>query len=166
MSFPFRVSWENCQLYPYTGTIPLHRSNLFRGAPCDCRLGSGDGCRMWFVNAWHWDGLVICNECQGIAERETACIIKGSMWIQLSTMLGVCSHLLVISCVKSNWFLWECLGKNKFGPKRRLCSVSDVPLLSPARGQTWKRCYAPASERGRATWRCMRPRPFTKISLQ
>ncbi len=33
-----------------TGTI-LHRMcNAFRGAPCDCRQGAGDGCRMWFVN--------------------------------------------------------------------------------------------------------------------
>ena len=32
-----------------TGTIPSH---LFPGAPGDRRQGSGDGCRMWFVNSW------------------------------------------------------------------------------------------------------------------
>jgi hypothetical protein len=29
-----------------TGTIPHSMSNLFPGAPGDCREGSGDGCRM------------------------------------------------------------------------------------------------------------------------
>ncbi len=35
-----------------TGTIPHNISNLFMGAPGDRREGSGDGCRMWFVNSW------------------------------------------------------------------------------------------------------------------
>ena len=35
-----------------TGTIPHHLRNLFPGAPGDRRQGSGDGCRMWFVNSW------------------------------------------------------------------------------------------------------------------
>jgi hypothetical protein len=35
-----------------TGTIPHHLRHHFPGAPGDCRQGSGDGCRMWFVNLW------------------------------------------------------------------------------------------------------------------
>ena len=35
-----------------TGTIPHHLRNLFPGAPGDRKPGSGDGCRMWFVNSW------------------------------------------------------------------------------------------------------------------
>ena len=35
-----------------TGTISHHLHNLFPGAPGDRRQGSGDGCRMWFVNSW------------------------------------------------------------------------------------------------------------------
>ena len=35
-----------------TGTILYHLRNVFPGAPGDRRLGSGDGCRMWFVNSW------------------------------------------------------------------------------------------------------------------
>jgi hypothetical protein len=35
-----------------TGTIPHRLRNLFPGAPGDRRPGSGDGCRMWFVNSW------------------------------------------------------------------------------------------------------------------
>ena len=35
-----------------TGTIPHHLRNHFSGAPGDRRPGSGDGCRMWFVNSW------------------------------------------------------------------------------------------------------------------
>ena len=34
------------------GTIPHHLRDDFPGAPGDCRPGSGDGCRMWFVNSW------------------------------------------------------------------------------------------------------------------
>ena len=32
-----------------TGTIPHH---LHNGAPGDRKPGSGDGCRMWFINSW------------------------------------------------------------------------------------------------------------------
>ena len=35
-----------------TGTIPHHLRHHFPGAPGDRRPGSGDGCRMWFVNSW------------------------------------------------------------------------------------------------------------------
>ncbi len=35
-----------------TGTIPHRLRNRFEGAPGDRRGGSGDGCRMWFVNSW------------------------------------------------------------------------------------------------------------------
>ncbi len=35
-----------------TGTIPHRLSNRFEGAPGDRSEGSGDGCRMWFVNSW------------------------------------------------------------------------------------------------------------------
>ena len=35
-----------------TGTIPHRLRNRFAGAPGDRREGSGDGCRMWFVNSW------------------------------------------------------------------------------------------------------------------
>jgi hypothetical protein len=35
-----------------TGTIPHHLRHHFSGAPGDRRPGSGDGCRMWFVNSW------------------------------------------------------------------------------------------------------------------
>ena len=35
-----------------TGTIQHRLSNHFEGAPGDRREGSGDGCRMWFVNSW------------------------------------------------------------------------------------------------------------------
>ena len=35
-----------------TGTIPHRLRNRFEGAPGDRREGSGDGCRMWFVNSW------------------------------------------------------------------------------------------------------------------
>ena len=35
-----------------TGTIPHHLRHHFSGAPGDSRPGSGDGCRMWFVNSW------------------------------------------------------------------------------------------------------------------
>ena len=35
-----------------TGTIPHHLHHHFEGAPGDRRPGSGDGCRMWFVNSW------------------------------------------------------------------------------------------------------------------
>jgi hypothetical protein len=35
-----------------TGTIPYHLRNAFPGAPGDHKPGSGDGCRMWFVNSW------------------------------------------------------------------------------------------------------------------
>jgi hypothetical protein len=35
-----------------TGTILHNIRNLFPGAPGDRREGSGDGCRMWFVNSW------------------------------------------------------------------------------------------------------------------
>ena len=35
-----------------TGTIPHRLRNHFSGAPGDRRPGSGDGCRMWFVNSW------------------------------------------------------------------------------------------------------------------
>ena len=35
-----------------TGTIPHHLSSHFSRAPGDRRPGSGDGCRMWFVNSW------------------------------------------------------------------------------------------------------------------
>ena len=35
-----------------TGTIPHRLRNHFEGAPGDRREGSGDGCRMWFVNSW------------------------------------------------------------------------------------------------------------------
>ncbi len=37
-----------------TKTIPHCMRNLFPGAPGDRREGSGDGCRMWFVNSWAW----------------------------------------------------------------------------------------------------------------
>jgi hypothetical protein len=35
-----------------TGTIPHRLRNHFSRAPGDSRPGSGDGCRMWFVNSW------------------------------------------------------------------------------------------------------------------
>ncbi len=35
-----------------TGTILYHLHNVFPGAPGDRRPGSGDGCRMCFVNSW------------------------------------------------------------------------------------------------------------------
>jgi len=37
-----------------TGTIPHRLRNRFEGEPQagDRREGSGDGCRMWFVNSW------------------------------------------------------------------------------------------------------------------
>ena len=37
-----------------TGTImiPHRMHNAFSGAPGDRRPGTGDGCRMWFVNSW------------------------------------------------------------------------------------------------------------------
>ena len=35
-----------------TGTILHHLHNFFFGAPGDRKPGSGDGCRMWFVNSW------------------------------------------------------------------------------------------------------------------
>jgi hypothetical protein len=35
-----------------TGTIPHHLRHHFSGAPGDSRQGSGDGCRMWFVDSW------------------------------------------------------------------------------------------------------------------
>ncbi len=35
-----------------TCTIPYHLRNTFSGAPCDRRVGAGDGCKMWFVNSW------------------------------------------------------------------------------------------------------------------
>ena len=35
-----------------TGTIQHHLRNLFTVAPGDRKPGSGDGCRMWFVNSW------------------------------------------------------------------------------------------------------------------
>jgi hypothetical protein len=35
-----------------TGTIPHHLRNVFSGAPGDRKPGSGDGCRMWFINSW------------------------------------------------------------------------------------------------------------------
>ena len=35
-----------------TGTVSHHLRNLFPGAPGDRKPGSGDGCRMWFVNSW------------------------------------------------------------------------------------------------------------------
>ncbi len=35
-----------------TGTIPHRMLNAFSGAPGARRPGAGDGCRMWFVNAW------------------------------------------------------------------------------------------------------------------
>ncbi len=35
-----------------TGTIPYHLRNTFFGAPGDCRMGAGDGCKMWFFNSW------------------------------------------------------------------------------------------------------------------
>ena len=35
-----------------TGTIPHRLRNNFSWAPGDRRPGSGDGCRMWFVNSW------------------------------------------------------------------------------------------------------------------
>ena len=35
-----------------TGNIPHSLCNRFEGAPGDRREGSGDGCRMWFVNSW------------------------------------------------------------------------------------------------------------------
>jgi hypothetical protein len=34
------------------GTIQHSLRNRFEGAPGDSREGSGDGCRMWFVNSW------------------------------------------------------------------------------------------------------------------
>ena len=34
------------------GTIPHHLRSHFSWAPGDRRPGSGDGCRMWFVNSW------------------------------------------------------------------------------------------------------------------
>ncbi len=42
-----------------TGTIPHRLRNHFEGAPGDRREGSGDGCRVWFVNS---SGPAICNE--------------------------------------------------------------------------------------------------------
>jgi hypothetical protein len=35
-----------------TGTIPHRLRKDYSGAPGDRRPGSGDGCRMWFVNSW------------------------------------------------------------------------------------------------------------------
>jgi hypothetical protein len=35
-----------------TGTIQYHLRNTFSGTPCHCRLGAGNGCKMWFVNSW------------------------------------------------------------------------------------------------------------------
>ncbi len=35
-----------------TGTIQHNIHNLFADAPGDRQEGSGDGCRMWFVNSW------------------------------------------------------------------------------------------------------------------
>ena len=35
-----------------TGTIAHHLHNHFPGEPRDRRPGSGDGCRIWFVNSW------------------------------------------------------------------------------------------------------------------
>ena len=35
-----------------TGTIQHCLRNHFPNAPGDRRAGSGDGCRMWFVNSW------------------------------------------------------------------------------------------------------------------
>jgi hypothetical protein len=35
-----------------TGTVPHRLRSDFSRAPGDCRPGSGDGYRMWFVNSW------------------------------------------------------------------------------------------------------------------
>ncbi len=35
-----------------TVTIPHHLCNAFPGATGNSNPGSGDGCRMWFVNSW------------------------------------------------------------------------------------------------------------------
>ncbi len=35
-----------------TGTIPHRLRTDFPGTPGDRRPGSGDGCRMWYVNSW------------------------------------------------------------------------------------------------------------------
>jgi hypothetical protein len=54
-SSQLKVSWENCQWFLSgcdTGTIPHRLRNRFEGAPGDRREGSGDGCRLWFVNSW------------------------------------------------------------------------------------------------------------------
>ncbi len=34
------------------------------------RQDSGDGCQMWFVNSWAWDGPVICNEIRLVCGTE------------------------------------------------------------------------------------------------
>jgi hypothetical protein len=44
-----------------TRTIPHNIRNLLPGAIGDRREGSGDGCRMWFVNLWAFG---LCNEGQ------------------------------------------------------------------------------------------------------
>ena len=43
-SSPLKVSFENCRRFLSVTPEP--------NAPGDRRAGSGDGCRMWFVNSW------------------------------------------------------------------------------------------------------------------
>ncbi len=43
---------KKAYLTRYQAAIPHHLRIHFPGAPGDRRPGSGDGCRMWFVNSW------------------------------------------------------------------------------------------------------------------
>ncbi len=140
MSVPCLISWKNCQLYPWATQEPSHTTCTisFEALPATAGqvqamdVGCGSSTR------WHWNGP--CNKCQGIAECKTAWTMMGkcSMWIQCSTMFEACSRLLFMSCVNSNWFLWEYQGKINFGPTwRRLhCSVPDVLLQGVKEGGT------------------------------
>ncbi len=50
-----QVGWDKLVRGLYTSSttkIPHHLRHHFPGAPGDRRPGSGDGCRMRFVNSW------------------------------------------------------------------------------------------------------------------
>ncbi len=93
----------------------------------------------------HWDGPVICNGCQKLAERKTAWIMmgKGSMWIQCSTMCvgraPVCFSCPVL-IPTSSYGIVEV--KQTLGQE----GGSVASLTCSCKGQ--RRCYAPVSGGG------------------
>ncbi len=131
-----------------TGTIQYHLRNTFSGAPGDCRLGAGDGCKMWFVNSW---ALGWSRDMKWILRGRSARqrMKKCSMWPRCIAMFGPCYRLLCMCCTDSACFFRECIADINFGPNVRLRIVLVADLRGVKDG-TWRRFWRGVSQKGGA----------------